>query len=72
MAIPAIRSERRSPSAGQGRRVEVTFTDGETILGTTLNYRPDCQGFFVSPADPSGNNTRIFVVSKAVRRVRFL
>ena len=57
---------------GQGRRVEVTFADGETILGTTLNYRPDCQGFFVSPADPSGNNTRIYVVSKAVRRVRFL
>ncbi len=57
---------------GQGRRVEVSFTDGETVLGTTLNYRPDCQGFFVSPADPSGNNTRIYVVSKAVRRVRFL
>jgi hypothetical protein len=57
---------------GQGRRVEVSFSDGETVLGTTLNYRPDCQGFFVSPADPSGNNTRIYVVSKAVRRVRFL
>ena len=57
---------------GQGRRIEVSFADGETILGTTLNYRPDCQGFFVSPADPSGNNTRIYVVSKAVRRVRFL
>ena len=57
---------------GQGRRVEVTFADAETILGTTLNYRPDCQGFFVSPADPTGNNTRIYVVSKAVRRVRFL
>jgi PilZ domain len=57
---------------GQGRRVEVTFTDAETILGTTLSYRPDSQGFFVSPADPSGNNIRIYVVSKAVRRVRFL
>ena len=57
---------------GQGRRIEVSFTDGETVLGTTLNYRPDCQGFFVSPADPNGNNTRIYVVSKAVRRVRFL
>ena len=57
---------------GQGRRVEVTFADGETILGTTLNYRPDCQGFFVSPADPSSNNTRIYAVSKAIRRVRFL
>jgi hypothetical protein len=57
---------------GHGRRVEVTFTDAETILGTTLSYRSDCQGFFVSPADPSGNNTRIYVVAKAVRRVRFL
>ena len=72
MAIPAIRSERSFAVRGQGRRVEVSFTDGETVLGTTLNYRPDCQGFFVSPADPSGNNTRIYVVSKAVRRVRFL
>jgi hypothetical protein len=42
----------------------VTFADGEAILGTTLNYRPDGQGFFVSPADPGTNNTRIFVVSK--------
>ena len=57
---------------GQGRRVEVTFADGESILGTTLNYRPDAQGFFVSPADPSANNTRVFVVSAGLRRVRFL
>jgi PilZ domain len=57
---------------GQGRRVEVTFSDGEVVLGTTLNYRPDTQGFFVSPADSRGNNTRIFVASAAVRRVRFL
>ena len=42
------------------------------VLGTTLNYRPDGQGFFVSPADPGANNTRIFVVAKALRRVRFL
>jgi hypothetical protein len=57
---------------GQGRRVEVTFNDGESITGTTLNYRPDGQGFFVSPADPDDNNTRIFVVAAALRRVRFL
>jgi hypothetical protein len=56
----------------QGRRVEVTFADGESVLGTTLNYRPEGQGFFVSPADPAANNTRIYVVAKAVRRVRFL
>jgi len=59
-------------SRGQGRRVEVTFSDGEAILGTTLNYRPDGQGFMVIPADPGANNTRIFVVTTALRRVRFL
>jgi hypothetical protein len=37
-----------------------------------LNYRPDAQGFFVVPADPGGNNTRIFVIASAVRRVRFI
>ncbi len=58
-------------SQGQGRRVEVTFLDTEVILGTTLNYRPDGQGFFVIPADADGNNTRVFVASAAVRRVRF-
>ncbi len=59
-------------SRGQGRRVEVTFFDGEAIVGTTLNYRPDGQGFMVIPADPGANNTRIFVVTTALRRVRFL
>lgn len=57
---------------GHGRRIEVTFLDNETVLGTTLNYRPDGQGFFLIPVDTGGNNSRIFVVASAVRRVRFL
>jgi uncharacterized protein DUF6982/PilZ domain-containing protein len=57
---------------GHGRRLEVTFLDNETVLGTTLNYRPDGQGFFLIPVDTSANNSRIFVVASAVRRVRFL
>jgi hypothetical protein len=66
------RQERKSFNArGHGRRLEVTFMDTEVILGTTLSYSPDTQGFFVIPADASGNNTRIFVVAGAVRRVRF-
>jgi len=69
---PDYRERKTFTVKGQGRRVEVTFTDGETVVGTTLNYRPDGQGFFVSPADPGGNNTRVFVVSSAIRRVRFL
>ena len=69
---PQYQERRTFSGKGQGRRVEVTFSDGETILGTTLSYRPDNQGFFVSPADPAANNTRVFVVSAALRRVRFL
>lgn len=57
--------------AGAGRRIEVAFVDREVIHGTTLNYRPDGYGFFVIPQDPLGNNRRVFVVSAAVRHVRF-
>lgn len=69
---PDYRERKAFATRGQGRRVEVTFADGEILLGTTLNYRPDGQGFFVSPADPAANNTRVFVVSTGLRRVRFL
>jgi hypothetical protein len=54
-----------------GRKVEVTFIDGEVILGSTLCYRPDGNGFFVVPTDPCSNNIRIFVMSGSVRHVRF-
>jgi PilZ domain len=69
---PKYQESKAFGTRGQGRRVEVTFADGEVVLGTTLNYRPDTHGFFVSPADPASNNTRIFVVTTALRRVRFL
>jgi hypothetical protein len=58
-------------TAGAGRRVEVTFVDNEVVRGTTLSYRPDGYGFFVLPADQRSNNQRIFVVSAALRHVRF-
>jgi hypothetical protein len=69
---PAYRERKTFTTRGQGRRIEVTFADTEVILGTTLNYRPDSLGFFVVPADPGANNSRVFVVSSAVKRVRFL
>jgi hypothetical protein len=55
----------------RGRRVEVTLNDDEVIVGTTLNYRSDGQGFFVTPVDPNTNNIRVFVVANSVRQVRF-
>jgi hypothetical protein len=57
--------------ARHGRKIEVTFVDREVIVGSTLNYRPDGQGFFLLPADRQSNNIRLFVVSGSVRHVRF-
>jgi len=54
-----------------GRRIEVTLVDDEVLVGRTLSYRPDGQGFFVVPADPLANNIRVFVVASSVRQVRF-
>ena len=56
----------------QGRRLEATFFDNDVLVGTTLSYRPDGPGFFLSPADPRAANLRVFVVRSAVRHVRFL
>jgi len=55
----------------QGRRIEVTFKDGEVLLGSTLVYKPNAVGFFVTPGDPKTNNTRVFVATGAVSGVRF-
>jgi hypothetical protein len=54
----------------RGRRVEVTFLDGETLVGTTLNYTENGVGFFIHPVDPRSNNARIFIASSAIRQVR--
>ncbi len=55
-----------------GRKFEVVFNDGETILGTTEAYNPKSLGFFIFPADPESNNSRIFIVNKNVRQVKHL
>jgi hypothetical protein len=55
-----------------GRKLQVTFSDGEVIVGSTQSYQPERIGFFVVPADPQSNNERIFVVSRAVQSVSFL
>ena len=55
-----------------GRKVQVTFKDGETIVGSTQGYQPERPGFFMTPADPQSNNERVFVVSRSVAKVSFL
>ena len=58
--------------SARGRRVEVTFRDGEVMIGSTLSYKPDGRGFFLQPANSQTNNIRIYVVTSAVRHMRFL
>jgi hypothetical protein len=55
-----------------GRKAEVSFKDGETLIGTTLGYDPKRPGFFITVPDPQSNNTRMYVVASPVKGVRFL
>jgi Tfp pilus assembly protein PilZ len=69
------RFEKKEFTKGQqisGRKVEVTFADGEVLVGSVLGYDPQRLGFFVTPADSQSNNLRVFVVSAAVKNFRFL
>jgi hypothetical protein len=58
--------------AAGGRKIKVHFSDGETVVGYTLGYSPDRQGFYLTPADLQGNNERIFVVKSATEKIEFL
>jgi len=58
--------------AGTGRKIIVKFSDGESIIGYTLGYSPDRQGFFMTPADSKSNNQRIFVIKSASEKIEFI
>ena len=54
-----------------GKKVEVTFVDGEVLVGSTLAYDLRRQGFFIFPADPKSNNIRVYAFSSSVKKVRY-
>ena len=54
----------------QGKKIAVRFKDGEFICGYTLSWTPEREGFFMFPADPNGNNQRIFVITAATAEVK--
>jgi hypothetical protein len=60
-----------SASLSPGRKIVVTFLDGEELTGVTLTYKPEASGFMVTPLDGGDNNTRVFVVSQSIRHVQF-
>jgi hypothetical protein len=55
-----------------GRIVQVTFNDGEVLVGSTFGYDANRPGFFFFPADPRSNNLRVYAVTRAVRIVRYI
>jgi len=54
----------------RGRKVVVTFKDGEQISGSTEAYNPQKLGFFLFPPGDDNNNLRIFVVNRNVVQVK--
>jgi len=69
---PEYREKAGAGEGPLGRRIEVTFKDGEKLTGTTTGYNPQKLGFFIFPLDPNDNNARIFVVNKNARNVKFV
>jgi len=57
---------------GGGRKVRVSFVDGEEMVGYTQGYSPNRSGFFITPADLGGNNEKVFVVVSATTEVKFV
>jgi hypothetical protein len=69
---PAYRERTDVERTGFGKKIQVDFNDGETLIGYSQGFTPGRLGFFVFPADPQSNNDRIFVLSAATKAVRFL
>jgi len=67
--------EKNQPAPGEkplGRLFEVTFKDGEKMVGTTSGYDPKRPGFFLFPVDKETNNSKAYIVASAVQSARFL
>lgn len=62
--------DRATTDISRGKKVAIRFKDGELVFGYTLTYMPDRSGFFITPADPSSNNLRIYVLAGAAREIK--
>ena len=55
-----------------GRRVEVTFADGEVLVGVAEGSESQAPGLFLVPVDSRSNNLKVYAVPSAIRGVRDL
>lgn len=58
------------PSLASSKKIAVLFKDEELLVGYTVSYIAGKMGFFLTPADQSGNNIRVYVLSHAAKMVR--
>ena len=54
------------------RKAEITFRDGEKLVGTTDAYNPQRNGFFLVPVGPRSNHLRVFVITKNTTQIRWI
>ncbi|MBJ6799857.1 DUF6982 domain-containing protein [Geomonas propionica] len=57
---------------GLGKKIKVSFKDGETLVGYTQGFSPARATFIVFPCDPDSNNEKVFVVTAAAEKVEFV
>ena len=50
----------------EGVAVRIKFKDNEMVEGLAANTNLSSMGFFLTPADPSSNNIRIFVIKSSL------
>jgi hypothetical protein len=71
---PAYQEARKvepgDPRARGARQLEVRFRDGEVMAVLTAGYSDERPYFFVVPADPNSNATRILINRAAVEWVK--
>jgi hypothetical protein len=69
---PGAQSKTDGERAGMGKKIQVDFSDGETLIGYTSGYTPARAGFFVFPIDPDDNNEKVYVVTASTTAVNFI
>ncbi|MGH9777659.1 MAG: DUF6982 domain-containing protein [Candidatus Acidiferrales bacterium] len=55
-----------------GRKLQVEFSDGELLMGSTEGYAPNRLGFFLFPANSNSNILRAFVINANVKEVKWI
>jgi hypothetical protein len=57
----ALTADPTDPRARGATLVRIEFADGEAVVGMVIRFPPVKQYFYVTPADPQSNNTRMLI-----------